>query len=195
MSKNKSLLLGFSVGCFALILIAGTITGILLNNSTQIARADASSIFMVDASSSDTSFDYGDNKTESYPSTVFYATISDMNGNLIEVTECNFGSTENNTNVKFTSETLSLSPNEQYKVNIYGPTFLNILNVNIGTQNGTDVSSFVPTVNLSNVKTFQFIYQTNLKIQFTDISITDDSWFTDYNDAAVTQTTTVTENA
>ena len=191
MSKNKSLLLGFFVGCFALILIAGTITGILLNNSTQIARAEGTSnIFMVDASSSDTSFDYGDNKTESYPSTVFYATISDMNGNLIEVTECNFATGATNASV-----TSTLSIGKQYKVNIYGPTFLNILNVNIGTQNGTDVSSFVPTVNLSNVKTFQFIYQTNLKIQFTDISITDDSWFTDYNDAAVTQTTTVTENA
>ena len=192
MSKNKSLLLGFFVGCFALILIAGTITGILLNNSTQIARADASSIFMVDASSSDTSFDYGDNKTESYPSTVFYATISDMNGNLIEVTECNFATGATNASV-----TSTLSIGKQYKVNIYGPTFLNILNVNIGieTITGTDTVNFNIISNLSNVKTFQFIYQTNLKIQFTDISITDDSWFTDYNDAAVTQTTTVTENA
>ena len=182
MSKNKSLLLGFSVGAFIVLLVTSLVASLLIHSNTQNAKADASSIFAVEQLSNP-SFSYG----EPYPSTIFYATISDADGNLKEVTECNFGTGKTNALV-----TATLTAGEQYTVNIYGPTFLWIINVNIVIPNESSGST---TINLSNVKTFQFTYKTGLQIQFTDISILDDSWFTDYNDAAVTQTTTVTENA
>ena len=170
MSKNKSLLLGFSVGAFIVLLVTSLVASLLINNNIQNAKAVESSIFDVNTTYNDTSFNYGDNKIkEPYPSTVFYATISDASGNLIEVTECNFSTGEEN--VLFASTSTTLTAGQQYTVKIYGPTFLNI-KIQVG-------NSFT----CANVDCFTFIYSEGLTITFSEISILDDSWFTDYNDA------------
>ena len=171
MSKNKSLLLGFSIGAFALVLIAASILGIVFSTNTQGVRAVESSIFRIDSSVDaiiDTSCDYG----EAYPTTTFYAILSETaTGNIVEVTECDFS-----TRTTDTSAAATLTPGTQYTVNIIGPTFLNIRSTISGTSGGASGN-----VDSIPAKTFSFTYSTGMLITFNVIQILDDSWFTEFN--------------
>ena len=168
MSKNKSLLLGFSISAFALVLIAASILGIVFSTNTQGVRAaTTSNIFTVDDTTSSTSFGYG----EAYPTTTFYAILSETaTGNIVEVTECNFATGTTNTDAA-----ASLTVGTQYIVNIIGPTFLDIRSTISGISGGDSGN-----VEFLQAKTFSFIYASGMTVNFTDIRILDDSWFTDF---------------
>ena len=174
MSKNKSLLLGFSISAFALVLIAASILGIVFSTNTQGVRAVESSIFRIDSSVDaiiDTSFKYDEQHSEAYPTTTFYAILSETaTGNIVEVTKCDFS-----TRTTDTSAAATLTLGTQYTVNIIGPTFLNIRSTISGTSGGASGN-----VDSIPAKTFSFTYSTGMLITFNVIQILDDSWFTDF---------------
>ena len=172
MSKNKSLLLGFSISAFALVLIAASILGIVFSTNTQGVRADTNSIFGFSADAMiDTSFKYDEQLklSEAYPTTTFYAIVSDTDGTIVEVAECDFGKKKITTIMDG-----ALEANHEYTVNIIGPTFLDIRS----TINGTGSTS--STVENLQAKTFSFVYASGMTINFTVVRILDDSWFTDF---------------
>ena len=170
MSKNKSLLLGFSIGAFALVLITASILGIVFSTNTQGVRADTNSIFGFSADAIiDTSFKYDEKHSEAYPTTTFYAIVSDTDGTIVEVAKCDFGKKKITTIMDG-----ALEANHEYTVNIIGPTFLDIKS----TINGTGSTS--STVENLQAKTFSFVYASGMTINFTVVRILDDSWFTDF---------------